>query len=268
MNLHRVAALAAAASVLAIGGTVAALADPSLPDAAAILAGQAAEAVCSNDGAWIKWALGGALVWVVTNLGGNLANSLREPYRTILHLIAGNLFAVVKRSAPLAFLVLVGLGLSACVTAPTGNLSADLAANNAKLQAMASQTNAYVQDFNTQAAQFAQKAGGDALAFGKSACGAASMLNGTFAMAAPFMAAAGVDPTIGTTEATVFLGVTAACHVIDDAGSSPAQIAQAAEQAAVAIPQIEAAIAAVSPGTAAAVKTAPAPAASSPSSGA
>lgn len=57
----------------------------------------AIDAVCADNGAWVKWAFG---VVGGASLLANLDQRLPAPLRIIAHLLAGNFFALMRTAPP------------------------------------------------------------------------------------------------------------------------------------------------------------------------
>lgn len=143
--------------------------------------------------------------------------------------------------------------LAACVASSPSN--APVPVPEPQLLQFAQQVQAFNANLNQSIATNAAGALATGVALGKAACGAASMNDGLFKAAVPAMALAGVDPTIGATEAGVMIGVNVSCAIIDNANPSAPitpQVAQAVAQAVAAVPQITSAVKAVNPAAAAA----------------
>lgn len=147
------------------------------------------------------------------------------------------------------FVIAGGLTLSACTL--TGNPAADLAAFQVGAQAS-------VKDFNTKLASLNAGVVAQAIPVGQAACGVANQLNAVFVgplgqigvqLGAAAAGAPAVVPAVDASEALVWTDVQKGCAVIDAANpATPTADELAAVQALIAdVPQIEAAIAKVSP---------------------
>jgi hypothetical protein len=157
--------------------------------------------------------------------------------------------AVKTTALALALALGIGSGLVACSSAP-----APATQPSSGLLTFAKQAGAYVADFNSKVAAFNSGALTDAKVLGQAACGAGSMADGVFKAATPIILAAGVDPSVGATEAGAALALNLACQIVDNANPATpvTTVASAAMQAVNAYQQVKTALSQGAPTVAAA----------------